>query len=93
MGQDTAIALADVIKCVVIIHIAFLELQSFRLKCMPIMSPIQLAFFEPGHYMAVMPRLYEPLRLPKLVDNNNDNQSLTSRDDRNVNTIYEQQDF
>ena len=45
---------------------------------MPITS-IQLAFFESGHYMAVMKRLYEPLRA--IVHNNNDNQSLTLRDD------------
>ena len=65
VGQDAAIALADVIKCVVIIHIAFLELQLFRPKYMPITSPIQLAFFEPGLFMAVMPRLYELLRPPE----------------------------
>ena len=60
---------------------------------MPITSPVQLDFFEPGHYMAVMPHLYELLRPPESVNNNNDFLSLTSQDDRNVYTVHEPKDF
>ncbi len=55
VGEDTIVALADI--CCRDIHVYMASTNTLvyhQSEGLPIASPLRLAFFEPGHYMAVV---------------------------------------
>ena len=55
VGEDAIAALAAVSGRDVMVYIAYTEPQVYKCQSSSSNEPLRLAFFEPGHYMAVRP--------------------------------------
>jgi OTU domain-containing protein 3 len=80
VGEDAIEALCEICRCEVIIYIAYAEPRVYKPNVDAIRPPIRLAFFEPGHYRAVVGADNSNIRVECQVQNPGNGQSPAQKE-------------